>query len=200
MKLKGRMLLIGSLLLTGAGDLRAQSPCALSARIGVSAPASEPTFGDNRVLDLSAGLGLGLGIACDTSLGVRLGVDADALNLGRLLLVPVLGAVGVRLNLSESERSAWIDVMGRAGITFSADIGTRSAILPDGRAVDSGGAGPVFGGGVRLGFPIGRSTSLYVDASVYRAFLRSKIHPVGDDGGRLGVTAVPMSVGVEFGL
>ncbi|MCG8466585.1 MAG: hypothetical protein MJB57_00010 [Gemmatimonadetes bacterium] len=193
-------ILVTVFLFASASEAHAQDECSLSLGVGISAPLSEPPFGDLADLDLKSGLSGGLELGCSLAGEFRFAVGAQALHLDRLLLLTATAGPTFRIRLGSGKSPPWLALNGRVGVAFSFDAGTGPAILPIGRVVDREGTGPIFGGGLRFGVPLSGGADVFLDTTAYRVLLPAFIQPEGVSTDRAGFSILPITAGVALDL
>lgn len=182
-------------------SLAAQS-CSVSPHATLGITAAEPVrrSGEGHwstLVPLGNGPGVGVGAGCATG-AFRGRADASAVSLERLLVMQVAAGVGVGGNGYGSDARA--NFLLRIGYARTARIGGWPAVQ---HGTDIGNRGPTVGVTGRGVLAVWRGQSIFVDASVYRVFLRRITdlnRPPPRPVGWTGITMLLISAGLEFPL
>ena len=185
------------------GSLAAQS-CSVSPHATVGITAAEPVrrSGEGHwstLVSLGSGPGVGVGAGCVT--GVFRGrADVSAVSLERLLVMQLAAGAGVGVGGNGHGSDVRADLLFRIGYARTARIGGWPAVQ---HGTDIGNRGPTVGVTGRSVLAVWRGRSIFVDASVYRVFLRRIIdlnRPPPRPDGWTGITMLLVSAGLELPL
>ena len=131
---------------------------------------------------------------------VRGRADASAVSLKRLLVMQLAAGVGVGVGGNGYGSDARLDLLLRIGYARTARIGGWPAVQ---HGTDVGNRGPTVGVTGRGVLAAWSGQSIFVDASVYRVFLRRITdlnRPAPRPVGWTGITMLLISAGLEFPL
>lgn len=112
----------------------------------------------------------------------------------------LLSSAGVQLPLGTREMSAWIRVMGEAGVLGSSGVGSDLAIARHGRVAEVDGFGFALGGGVALGLPLASRWTFLLATSVHASFIDTQLQPEDVDSGFTSFPLIRLQLGLELDL
>lgn len=180
----------------GSPTATAAQECAVSPRIGVSVPLSEPSAADRRV-SLGPGPAFGLRLVCSGGGSLVLELGTEVQDMSRRRVVGFLVGGGVRL-AGSSWRGVTADVIGRLGYGIMSRLSSISLSIPD---TQFGRSGFLTAVAVRLRTPLGGPWQFVMEGAVQRLFIGATSGnvngPVRDEPGT-GITSVPFVVGLEL--
>ena len=190
-------------------DTAAGQACAWSTSGGVSVPATRSMRVDGVAAELSRGWIGRLGRACGSGT-VRRGLAADVQHVygfGGMYVISLTGSLGRVYRADTDPRTPWLEIVGTAGLFHAFDPRDYVEILiperPEerpGREVDLPGFGPTAGGSVRVGFPMGASGSVVLDAGFRASLLPTReLDGLLEDSARVLVT-VPVTIGYRLSM
>lgn len=151
-------------------------------------------------VSLGNGPGLGVGVGCAAAGMFRGRADASAVSLERLLVMQLAAGAGVGVGRNAYGSDVHLDLLARIGYARTARIGGWPAVQ---HGTDIGNHGPTVGVTGRGVLGVWKGQSIFMDASVYRVFLRRITdlnRPPPRPVGWTGITMLLISAGLEFSL